>query len=1042
MIRRTGNLVAFVVIFSLLIGSPVALAQSGRGRNTPPPTPPKPTTPKQNLPPTTVLGIPEGGKAIRQELDNLTSRVDLRNGLTVLSRERHSAPLVAVNVTIKAGILTEPDEMAGIARLTQKAILRGTATRNGAAIEREVARLGGQLTSQVGYDQTTFTVIAAAESYAAVVELLADVILHPAFKDDDIKKAAAEVLLESKQAQDQVETAAMEKLLAAAFTTHRLKRGSAVSESFLASATPAQVQAFYQAHYRPANAIVTVLGDVFTLNAIGQVQLRFGDFKTVASAQPAGGAGSRESGVGNSQASKSQTAAKPSATAKPATTVQKPTSGTQPNSTAATAAASSPTSQLAEDQSAIRNSQSASIASTLEEAAQDKLRYGNARADISQSWVTFGYRTPGFKTDKEGLKEMAVLEVLAAVLGLGDGSRLSQGLRDGLASRDKLSVASFTSFSYQKLTGFGPGFGMLVGQIRVEPERIDRAEAEYFREIERFRRELISEGELQRAKFLLEKLHFDSMASFEQDAELLAAYQARFGDWKTFDARLARLRAVTAQEVQQAAAKYLTISALTVAEYEPRTAIARTFTPEKFAELVATFAPAAVQPINAADVKPALALKTFAQGAERNQVSEGQNVVIASIPLPIRDYSVLRGSRAYVREDKSLPLISISVLFQGGRLIEDPSTSGTTELMLRAMARSTTTRKSDLIALELESYGGQLRVVNEADFFGFTLDVLSRNAENAVKLLLEIVETPYFGKEEVAREKTILLADQLNSRDDNAARADELLRASLYPGHPYGLPRFGLAEVVRGLGEEKLEEWHNKTIKRQYPLLMIVGDTDGSALVSRIFSEGLKRGDLDKTLKVNLPPLAGSGQERTEPRGRALATQAVGFRLGAASPPQQANQPDDFFTMTMLATLASTGKLSEKLRMELGLVNSLAIQYTPRLASSGFNTLLTTTPENEAKAREMLESELQKLAALPADDEFEFSRNATIGRYAIALQAHPVRALEYSRALFFGRKASDIESQPDAIRAIKKADLKRAAESLKLQGRGVVLAGK
>lgn len=1010
MIRRKGNSVAFLVVFSLLVaGSPFALAQSGRGRNTPPP--PKPTTPKPNLPVTTVLGIPDGGKLVRQELDNVTSRFELRNGLTVLTRERHSAPLVAVNVTIKAGILNETDDAAGLARLTQKAVLRGTATRNRAAIEKEVARLGGQMTSQIGYDQTTFTMITAAESYAAMIELLADVILRPAFKDDEIKKAAAEVLLESKQAHDHVETSAMEKLFAAAFTTHRLKRGSAVSESFLTQATTAQVQAFYQSNYKPSNAIVTVLGDVFTLNAIGQVQLRFGEFKAPAS--------SRESGVGSQQATpKSPVAAKPSATG-----TQKPANGVQ---TTTPIAPITPT-----PSSAI--TQLPTQLSTLEESAQDKLRYGNARADIGQSLVTFGYRVPAFKADKEGLKEMAVLEVLAAVLGLGDGSRLNQGLRDGVASRDKLSVANAASFKYQKL----PGFGMLVGQIRVQPERIDRAEAEYFREIERFRREIVSEGELQRAKSLLEKLHFDSMANFEHDAEQLAAYQSRNGDWKTFDSRLARMRAVTAQEIQQAAAKYLTLNATTVAEYEPRTATARTFTPEKFAELIATFAPAVVQPINAADVKPALTLKTFAQGAERNQVSEGQNVVIASIPLPIRDYSVLRGSRAYVREDKSLPLISISVLFQGGRLVEEQASSGTTELMLRAMARSTTTRKSDLIALELESYGGQLRVVNEPDFFGFTLDVLSRNAENAVKLLLEIVETPYFGKEEVAREKTILLADQLNSRDDDAARADELLRASLYPGHPYGLLRYGQAEVVKALTEEKLEEWHNKTIKRQYPLLMIVGDTDGSALVSRIFSEGLKRGELDKALKVNLPPLAGAGQEQTEPRGRALATQSVGFRLGAAAPPQQANQPDDFFTLAMLATLASTGKLNE--RLELG---SLTIKHAPRLASSSFDFQFATLPANEAKAREALQAELQKLAALPADDEFEAGRNATIGRYAIALQSFPARALEYSRAVFFGRKASDVESQPDSIRAIKKADIKRAAESLKLEGRGVVLGGK
>lgn len=1022
MFRCTVRLAVFFVVISAAVSLSAigSLAQSGRGRTTPTPTP-KPT-PKPAEPITTVLGIPDGGKLVRQDQDKdnpMTSRFMLRNGLTVITKEKHSSPLVVINVLVKTGILGESDEVAGIARLTQKAVLRGTATRNAAAIEKEIAKLGGLMTSEVGYDETSFTIIAAAESYGAMAELLADVLLHPAFKDEDIKKAAAEVLLESKETQNHVETAALEKLFSVAFTTHRLKRGSAVSESFLAGANAAQVQSFYQAHYQPANMIVTVLGDIFTLNGLGQVQLRFGEFKALAS--------SRDSGVGNPQvAQKSPIAAKPAPTPthKAANSPQASTSIPAPPST--------PTPAVA-DQSAAIISQT-----TLEEAPQDKLRYGNARADISQSLVTVAYRTPAFKADKEGLKELAVLEVLAAVVGLGDGSRLNQGLRDGVASRDKLSVANETSMEFQPL----PGVGMLVAQLRVEPNRIDRAEAEYFREIERFRREIISEGELQRAKSLLEKTHYDSMMRFENEAEQLGAYQARFGDWKMFDSQLARLRAVTAQEVQEAAGKYLTLQTATVAEYEPRSATARTFTPEKFAELIVTFAPATVQPINAADVKPGLALKTFPQGAERNQVSEGQNVVVASVPLPIRDYSVLHGSRSYVREDKALPLISVSVLFQGGRLVEDQATSGETELMLRTMARSTTTRKSDLIALELETYGGQLRVVNEPDFFGFTLDVLSRNAEAAVKLLLEIVESPYFGKEEVAREKTILLADQLSRRDDDQARADELLRASLYPGHPYGLPSLGLPEAVKNVTEEKLEEWHNKTIKRQYPLVMVVGDTDGSVLISRIFSEGLKRGDLDKALKVNLPPASGAGEEKVEQRSRTLVTETIGYRLAAATPPQS-NQPDDYFTMSMLATMVSTGKVGETLQSEPGLMASLKVKYEPRLASSGFRTQFVTSPASEAKAREVLQSEFQKLsAATPADDEFEAGRNATIGRYAIALQSYPVRALEYSRAAFFGRKPSDIESQPDAIRAVRKNDIKRAAESLKLEGRGIILSGK
>lgn len=157
MFRCTVRLAVFFVVISAAISLSAigSLAQSGRGRTTPTPTP-KPA-PKPAVPITTVLGIPDGGKLVRQDQDKdnpMTSRFTLRNGLTVITKEKHSSPLVVVNVLVKTGILGESDEVAGIARLTQKAVLRGTATRNAAAIEKEIAKLGGLMTSDVGYDET------------------------------------------------------------------------------------------------------------------------------------------------------------------------------------------------------------------------------------------------------------------------------------------------------------------------------------------------------------------------------------------------------------------------------------------------------------------------------------------------------------------------------------------------------------------------------------------------------------------------------------------------------------------------------------------------------------------------------------------------------------------------------------------------------------------------------------------------------------------------------------------------------------------------
>jgi zinc protease len=269
-----------------------------------------------------------------------------------------------------------------------------------------------------------------------------------------------------------------------------------------------------------------------------------------------------------------------------------------------------------------------------------------------------------------------------------------------------------------------------------------------------------------------------------------------------------------------------------------------------------------------------------------------------------------------------------------------------------------------------------------------------------------------------------------------------LMWLSLYPGHPYGLPCYGLPEVVKSATDEKLEAWHGKTIKKQYPLIALVGDTDGSALVSRVFSERLKRSELDKSIKVNLPTSPIPPQEQAEQRGNRLTAQAIGFRV----PTNQAGASNDLYAAEMLAQLTSAGKLVDEMRKKQGLTDAVTIEMEQRLASGAFHLSFATLPETESRAREAAVAELQRLAtAPPSDDEFEEGRNAAIGRYAIALQSHPERALAYAQAVIFGRKASEIESQPDSIRAVKKTDIQRIAESMikaGQAGRGVVRGAK
>lgn len=999
----------YIIIFALLLNV-TTVAQSGRSKN--PPPPPKPTA-QQPPPATKILNLPEGGKVVKYDTDGISSRFLLKNGLTVIIRERHSTPLAAVTTYIKAGYFNEPDETAGLAHLMEHMFFKGTTTRPLGTIDSETARLGGVLNASTSYEKTSYYTIAPAESLPKILEIQADMLQNPTFDAEELKKEALVVMQESRRKQDNAAAYALEKMYATAFTTHRLKRWRIGSDEVLKAAARDRLQAFYQTFYRPENTVIVVVGDVNTNQVIPQIQQLYASFG--ATPKPESKPAEMKPAEAKPEAQKIQPKAPAAAGIAPPLSTQPEVKANVPN----------PHSAIPTPQSPLPNFQ----APMPEEPAQTTLRYSSERGDIGQTVVTIGYQAPALTNSAEGLKEQAATEVLAATLGVGRGARLHSALLE------KMGAISGVNVEYLPL----PTVGMLSVQLRVTPGGLDHAEGEYFRQIERFRRELLSEGELQRAKSLLEKRFYDSVASLNNEAEALAQYQAQYGDFRLLNSHLTRLRAVTAQDVQQVAAKYLALGKTTVHEYEPRTAPPRTFVTGKFAETVAILAPATMQPIKPEDVKPAVALRQFAQGKERNQTSDDDKVVITAIPLPIKDFSIYRGPRAYVREDKSQPKLTIGVFFQGGRIVEEPATSGTTELMLRTMLKSTMTRKGDLIALELENYGGEITLVNEPDFFGFTLDVLSRNAEKALAVLLEIIENPYFDKAEITREREGLLARQLQQRDDGVQRPLELAMASLYPSHPYGLPRYGLPTAIKTVTDESLEAWYKKTIRRQFPLVILVGDTDGSALISSIFSEAFKRssGDLDQALKVNLPPLTVTPEEKIEARARKQTAQAIAFRT---PPPTQGNS----YALTVLQHYASGmgGRLFRELRDKQSLAYTVALRQQQGLANGTLAAYIATSPENEAKAQAGLVKELEALVKTPpSDEEFERGRNAAIGSYAVALQSNQARLLEYARAVVFGRKVTDVEAQPDLIRAVKKDDLKVAAEAiikLTQAGRGVV----
>ena len=268
------KLLLFVVLLSALVTG--SMAQSGRSRT--PAPPPPPVTPQgktQQPPPPTVLNLPEGAKVVKYDTEGATSRFVLKNGLTIITRERHSIPIAVAGIYLKSGILNETDENYGLSCLLQKLLVDGASIRRGAALSGAIARLGASLTGYSTFDRTVISATAPAESLKSLLELQADILINPTFEPEAISRAAQAVLLEKRGYNDDPFSFASARLQASAFSVSRLGRMPFGDDKVIRSATSDQLRTFYEANYRPEYTIIFVEGDFATNTVIGQVQTVF-----------------------------------------------------------------------------------------------------------------------------------------------------------------------------------------------------------------------------------------------------------------------------------------------------------------------------------------------------------------------------------------------------------------------------------------------------------------------------------------------------------------------------------------------------------------------------------------------------------------------------------------------------------------------------------------------------------------------------------------------------------------------------------------------
>ncbi len=188
--------------------------------------------------------------------------ITLANGLRVIVAERHQLPLLAASVVIRHGAEVDPNNRAGTASMAGDLLTKGTATMSAPQIATTIESLGGSIDSGAGWDQSAAGLMVMSNKAEAALQILADVILHPAFKQEEIDRL-------KNQRLDGLRVALQQPGSLARFVTDRVVFGEAdyghpvggTLESVQAVQRDDIVQ-LYRTNYRPQDAVFILAGDI------------------------------------------------------------------------------------------------------------------------------------------------------------------------------------------------------------------------------------------------------------------------------------------------------------------------------------------------------------------------------------------------------------------------------------------------------------------------------------------------------------------------------------------------------------------------------------------------------------------------------------------------------------------------------------------------------------------------------------------------------------------------------------------------------------
>ncbi|HMO56548.1 MAG TPA: pitrilysin family protein, partial [Roseiflexaceae bacterium] len=200
----------------------------------------------------------------------------LSNGMLVLLREVHTAPVASCWVWYNVGSRNEGPGTTGISHWVEHMLFKGTPTLPKGSLDRLIPRNGGVFNAFTSNDFTAYYETLPADRIELALEIEADRMVNTIFDIDEVESERTVILAEREGAENEPDFWLNEAVMAAAYQIHPYRHEVIGWKHDLLSMTRDDLYRHYQRYYRPNNAVLVVVGDIDSEHLLAVIERLFG----------------------------------------------------------------------------------------------------------------------------------------------------------------------------------------------------------------------------------------------------------------------------------------------------------------------------------------------------------------------------------------------------------------------------------------------------------------------------------------------------------------------------------------------------------------------------------------------------------------------------------------------------------------------------------------------------------------------------------------------------------------------------------------------